>query len=135
MEINYRGFKTLKVTASWFQEDNLSVKKERLFKKPSNFWYFASIFFFFCFSFYVCSAHVREFWLVEKSRLSESALCRELEWDAPSTYHGSMPLLQTSLFAALLYYLFFAFLMKHCPIITSYEESNRKFPWPIFLSC
>lgn len=42
-----------------------------------------------CGSIYVCSAHVREFWLVEKSRLFESALCWKLEWDAPSAHNGS----------------------------------------------
>ena len=41
-------------------------------------------------SIYICSAHVWKFWLVEKSRLSESAFCWELEWVASSTYHGGI---------------------------------------------
>ena len=45
-------------------------------------------------SLYICSSHVWEFWLVEKSWLSQSAFCWELEWDASLAYHGSKYLLQ-----------------------------------------
>ena len=45
-------------------------------------------------SLHVCSSHVWEFWLVEKSWLSQSAFCWELEWNASLAYHGSKYLLE-----------------------------------------
>lgn len=55
----------------------------------SQLWFLICVCVLFCGSLYVCFAYVWEFWLVEKSRLSESAFCWELEWDAPLAYHGS----------------------------------------------